>query len=139
LASIFIDTGVWIAAIAKKDEHHKEASKIIKWANQQTEYRIIVTNLILAEVANFLKRKKYIKPAKELADLFTTNEKIDMYFDDEIISDIAIGLFKQMDRLSYVDANSVVFCRQLKCDYIISFDSDFDGIENIIRLIQIPN
>ena len=129
----------WIAAVAKKDEHHKETSKIIKWVNQQTEYKIVVTNLILAEVVNFLKRKKFFKLANDIADIFITNDKIELYFDDQTMSNISINLFKQIDRLSYVDASSVVFCRKLDCEYLISFDTDFDGIKNITRIIQIPN
>jgi hypothetical protein len=138
MASVFIDTGVWIAAIAKRDSHYQDAKKIIEWIDQQSQYRIVVTNLILAEVANFLMKKKYLQYARALVDLFNDNVKIDLYYDDETISRLAIDLFKRSDRLSYVDANSVVFCRQLNCDYLISFDSDFDGIEKITRIEQPP-
>lgn len=92
----------------------------------------------MAETTNFLKRKNYLEPARRIVELFNNDPKVDMYFDDEATSAISIELFKGYDRLSYVDANSVVFCWQLKCEYIISFDSGFDGIRNIARLETFP-
>ncbi|NHI91372.1 MAG: PIN domain-containing protein [Candidatus Lokiarchaeota archaeon] len=136
---IFIDTGVWIGAFVKRDQYHKKAKSIINWVNSQNKYKIIVTNLIMAEVANFLKRKNYGTPARKIVEIFNTDEKIDLYFDDEKMSEITVHLFNQYDRLSYVDANSIAFYWKLKCAYIFSFDSDFDGIRDIKRLENVPD
>jgi predicted nucleic acid-binding protein len=137
--NLIIDSVIWIASIFKGDQKHKHAKTIIKWAQKQDKYGIIITNLICAEVANFLTRKKKYKEAKEIVQMFKTHEKIDFYFDDETMSDHACEYFNKIDRIGYVDASIIAFYVQLKCKYILSFDSGFDGINNqIIRLENIP-
>ncbi len=71
--------------------------------------------------------------------MFKTHEMIDLYFDDETMSEQACEYFNRMDSLSYVDASIIAFFLQLGCNYIISFDTNFDGIDKkLIRLEGIP-
>ncbi len=122
-----------------KDNRHKKGAEIIKWAQDQSVFKIVITNLIFAEVLNFLAKKGYTNSALKVVDMFQNHHNIDIYYDDEHTSKDAILLFKKINKLGYVDSSTIVFYHRLNCHYLISFDSDFDGISaELTRLDGVP-
>ncbi len=109
----------------------------MQWIEKQKKYRILISNLILAEIANFITRKINYKK-KEIINTIINNEKIDMYYDEEPISKKAIEIYKKFDPVGYVDATTAILYKLMKCDYLITFDSDFKLIKGITPLDSYP-
>ncbi len=132
IKKIIVDSVVWIAAINKRENHFKKAKKILEWINNQEKYEIIVTNLIMAEILNNFARKiKRRKFLLRIIDIFEKHNKISLYYDDEKISKVAIEVVKKISGLSYVDATLAVVMESLECDWLISFDDDFQKIDMV--------
>ncbi len=98
----------------------------------------MITNLILAEVSNFLQRKATPEIGRSIVDAIINNDKNELYYDSDQYLDETLEIYKRIEKLGYVDASIVLFYKLLKCKYLISFDSNFDGIKGLIRVDNIP-
>ena len=54
---LLVDSGVWIAVFNETEDHSIEVTDFAKWFDNQNQYAIIRTNLILAEILNHRQRK----------------------------------------------------------------------------------
>ncbi len=126
-----------MAAFDKKEARFKEGKEIVSWLARQNEFKVVITNLIFAEIANHLQNRiRHI--CRDKMEEIKSSPRIDILFDDQDSMDTGFEIFKQYDEIGYVDAITVFYFKRLRCKYIFSFDSGFDAIKGITRLISPP-
>jgi predicted nucleic acid-binding protein len=130
-----IDSVVLIGAFYRNDQWHLKSAPIIRSLESGSSHAYI-TDFILAEVANFLHQKAGHHAAVETLDALESAENISIIrlTDDQFVAGRAC--FEKYNRLSFVDALTVAYMQEVGLIHIYSFDSDFDGINGIIRLDQ---
>lgn len=135
---IFVDSGVWIAAFHERDDHHKQGMEFIKWFDKQTNYSIIITNLVLGEVLNHLQRKTNPQLMRKIAYNLVNHDKIELYYDEGDYQEQTFQILNKIESLSYVDSSIVVFYKLFNCKYLISYDNNFNRIERLIKIEDPP-
>ena len=102
--------------------------------------------------AKFLPSVKYFSPimpyirkkigsaeSTAVAQTMLNSSHINILRIDESAFNAAFHISKMYDSLSYTDATVVVLVKNLKIRYLISFDSQFDGIKDVTRLSDLPS
>ncbi len=136
MKQIIVDSGVWMSATRKDDSNYKKGEKILRWIQEENkEYEIVITNLILAEFTNFIQNKKHHK-SRELVDLLIN--KVTLIFDDEKLFERTMQFYNRYEQFGYVDAHTALLCTLLGCEYLISFDTDFDAFKEVTRIDKPP-
>jgi len=126
---IFVDSSYFIAIAREKDRWHKDALQLVDKINES----MIISDLIISESVTLVGSLEGGKAGKILYEYFIDNCKI--YFTDEEIFSKAIDTFLKYDgSLSLADATSVEVMKKYKIKKILSFDSDFDKINEIERI-----
>lgn len=135
--SIFIDSGIFIAYINTRDEHHVDASAILEDIMQNRYGPAFSSNLVFNEAVTFILYKTGdIGKATRIRDLILGNEEENiprfiniLYVDEGILKDAWTSFVRYADRkLSFTDCTSLTLMRNRNVEHMASFDSDFDGI-----------
>lgn len=134
---VIVDSVIWNAAFDKTDGKHRLGKEIVSNLLKQDRYTIVISNLILAEVANHL-TKHANDISRDAIQKIINDKKMKIVYDDGESSDKARLIFNKFRQLGYVDAVTAFFYKQLKCRYFISFDTDFNAISDITRLECAP-
>ncbi|NQE46611.1 tRNA(fMet)-specific endonuclease VapC [ANME-1 cluster archaeon GoMg2] len=140
--SIFIDTGVFVGYVNKKDRDHDIAVNLLE-AIMRNRYRAAFTSDYIFDeaVTVALYRTKDIRKAIDVGELIIGNEEkgVDRFVNflpvSKSIFNDAWGLFLKYPEkmLSFTDCTSIALIKRREIDYIASFDKDFDGIVNRVR------
>lgn len=134
----FIDSGVWIAAYNNKDLHYNAGKKIITaLTNNQLEI-VIISDQIFNEVVTFLRKKFGYDASNKAAEGMINSPHVATRIIDDNTFNSAFHIFQLYERLSFTDASTVVIMKNEGIRFLFSFDSDFDGIKDIIRLEDLP-
>jgi predicted nucleic acid-binding protein len=135
--SVFIDTGVFIAYINKKDEHHAYASKLVDKIMKNEFGAAFTSDMIFDEAMTFILYKTGdINKAIGVRDLiFGNNEKeivqfINLLFIDREVFEKTLTTFIKYagKKLSFTDCSSIELMKNKDIENIVSFDAGFDGI-----------
>ncbi|MHA1745163.1 MAG: type II toxin-antitoxin system VapC family toxin [Promethearchaeota archaeon] len=135
--SFFVDSGVWIAAFNKKDEHHSVASKIIPHILQEQFEKVYISDYVFDEVTTYIRKKISPEASILVAEAMLNSQQIEIIFVSEKFFNASYHIFKMYDQLSFTDASIVVLMKNRKISYLYSFDSGFDSIKDIRRLIDV--
>ncbi|MHA1298831.1 MAG: type II toxin-antitoxin system VapC family toxin [Candidatus Helarchaeota archaeon] len=136
--TIFLDSGIFIAFLNKKDVNHGRAKNLIKKIVKKEFGLAISSDYIFDEaVTATLIRTKKLEFALKVGELilginqdFPNIVKL-IYISREIFLDAWKKFIKYKEkRLSFTDATVVSLMENHKIDYLCSFDSNFDGIVN---------
>lgn len=127
---IFIDSSYLIAIALKTDQWNKKALKIAKKLENKN---LILSKLILSETITLIGKIAGGKSAKIFYNYIKQNYRI---YDDKLsLYDEAIEIHLMYDgTLSFADAVSVEIMKKLNINKIVSFDSDFDKVNEIQRI-----
>lgn len=126
---IFVDSSYFIAIAREKDRWHNDALKLAEKINEP----MMISDLIVSESVTLVGSLEGGKAGKLLYEYFIDNCKID--FMNEGILKKAIDTFLKYDgTLSLADAASVEIMKMHKIKKILSFDSDFDRVNEIQRI-----
>jgi predicted nucleic acid-binding protein len=102
----------------------------------QRRAKLVISDLVLAEVVTFILKKDGHEAAQKLMDLLEDNTTI-LFVDKPVLED-AKSLLRQYwgprKRLSVCDATSCVLMRKRGIADLYSFDSGFDGLPGITRI-----
>ncbi len=132
---VFVDTSVWIAAARKPDAQH-ERGKALGREILNRRVKVVISDLVLAEVVTFVLKKDGPDASRRLMDLLEENTII-VYVDKAVLED-AKALLRQYwsprKRLSLCDATSIVLMERHGIKDLYSFDSGFDGIPGVHRI-----
>lgn len=132
---MFIDSVVWIALAAKKDQWHKEALKL---KNQILELnKIYITDLIINETYNFLLKRVSFSAASDTLVMFLESPQITILFNNFLSLSNTKKILMLHTHLSLTDANIVWFSENLNIKEVMSFDKGFDSVQTISRVFKL--
>ena len=129
-----VDTTVLFAAAYRRDGAHDDALPILRGIDTADLPEAVVLDYVLAETLNGLTTYTNHDAAVDFLDRVEENRRfhIDSVTADEFAT--AKALFRQHERLSFVDACIVAYMQADGLGYLYAFDDDFDAAEDIYRL-----
>lgn len=146
IIGVFLDTGFYLGLCHPKDKYAELSEKILK--NLATgNYGVLYTSyFIINEVTTLaaIRSKNNIKVFNHLEKLLWGSKKIanilpfDLNFEFEtweLFKKVNTTNLKEKKSMSYTDISSIVLCNHHQIEYIVSFDSHFDGF--LQRMFQI--
>lgn len=129
-----LDTNVLFASASARDEYHDPAREIIRGVDHGELPKAIITNYVTAETLNLTRKKLGADAANQLLDRLIEGAHFEVVHAPKSDFNAAQPLFRRYGELSFVDSTITAYMQREDIDYLYSFDSDFDAIENITRL-----
>lgn len=132
--SVFIDTGAFMAYRNKKDVYHIPADDLIRRALQGEFGTIFTTDFIYDEALTLaMVRTGNRDVAKDISDVMLS-PRIEMFTIDGVILEKAIQIFFRLFnmRISFTDATTMAVMEQENIGKIITFDSHFKGMFEVL-------
>ena len=135
--SIFIDTGVFVAYVNKKDKNHSSAVNLLEDIMRNKFRTSFTSDYIFDEAITVaLHRTKDIRKAIDVGELIVGNEEkgiirfVNIILVSKVVFNEAWKLFLKYPEkmLSFTDCTSIALIKGREIDYVASFDTDFDGI-----------
>ena len=127
---IFVDSSFFIGLIDRKDQWHPAAKAILPVLTGET---VLISDLVIVESVTIIGRRSGGKAGEQLYHYFVDN--CDLVLSDEKILKGGMSVFLRYDgTLSVSDAVSVFIMQKKNIDRILSFDSDFDKVQGIVRI-----
>jgi predicted nucleic acid-binding protein len=125
-ASLFVDSGAWLAYFSSRDGRHPEADRLIREALRR-KIPLFTTDLVLAEVHRLLLFRAGIKPAFAALDVIDRSPSVSVDFATATLHREARAWLARFDDqvISYTDATSFALMTVRRCKVAISFDHDF--------------
>lgn len=125
-ASLFVDSGVWLAFFSARDGRHRDADRLIREALRQ-KVPLFTTDLVLAEVHRLLLHRAGIRPAAAALNVIDQSPGVTVQFATAAIHDDARAWLARLGDqvISYADAASFAVMKAKKCKTALSFDHDF--------------
>ena len=129
-----VDTTVLFAAAYHRDSAHDAALPILRGIDTASLPEAVVLDYVLAETLNGLTTHAGHDPATDFLNRIEANARfhIDSLTADEFAT--AKSLFRQHERLSFVDACIVAYMQFEGLGYLYAFDDDFDVADDVYRL-----
>lgn len=125
----FLDTTFVVALFVSNDDRHLQAVKVYEDIKNQ---KLVISNLVIAETITVLKNKL---ETKEILEIYRGMPNFFQVIEDTNYYNEAIMEFVKYDStLSFFDAMYVAIMKKLGINEIISFDNDFDKVDDIIRI-----
>lgn len=125
----FLDTTFVVALFVSNDQWHSQSLKVY---DKIKNHELVISNLVVAETITVLKNKL---KTKEISEIYYNLSNIFDVIDDNLIYDGAMDIFIKYDSsISFFDALYVAISKREDIGSIVSFDSDFDTIDEIIRI-----
>jgi len=129
-----VDSGVWISAFNKKDIRHGEGKAIVSAISDGKVPGVLVTDYIFNEVVTYIRKKIDFNASVQASNALLDSNNIKIINVDDSTFLSAIQIFQKYDQLSFTDASIVVIMKNSNVKWLYSFDSGFDGINDIQRL-----
>lgn len=125
-ASLFVDSGAWLAYFSARDGRHQDADRLIRQALRQ-KIPLLTTDLVLAEVHRLLLFRAGIKPAAAALDVIDRSPSVSVHFSTAPLHQEARRWLARLPDqvISYADATSFATMSARKCKVALSFDHDF--------------
>lgn len=133
-----VDSGVWIGAFNPKDAHYGKAAGIVEAISRGKLGRALITSFIFGEVVTYVRRKIGPERATEVARAMLDSKHVEILHIDGHMFNAGCHIFEVYPRLSFADSVSAAVMEDTGIRHIISFDSGFDGVRDIIRLESVP-
>lgn len=127
---IFIDASFFIASVLKKDQWHGRVREILPEILDEEKMTSILT---LSEAVTLTGSLGGGKNGTTLYNYIVDNHEI-AYLDKDISFKSMETFLKYDGTLSFADSVSVELMRTFGIKFIVSFDSDFDKVDNIHRI-----
>lgn len=125
----FLDTTFIVALFVSNDQWHSQSLKVYDNIKNQ---ELVISNLVIAETITVLKNKL---KTKDISEIYHNLSNIFDIIDDNLIFDEAMDIFTKYDStISFFDAMYVAVSKKEGINEIVSFDSDFDKIDGIVRV-----
>ena len=126
---IFADSSYFIALAREKDRWHKDALELA----EKIQESLLISELIISESITLIGSLKGGKAGKILYEYFEDNCKIE-FINEEMLKRSMEIFLKYNGSISLADASSIEIMKKHRVKKIISFDSDFDKVNEIERL-----
>lgn len=134
---VLVDSVVVIGAAIDSDQNHDAASDIVHGIDEGELPPAIIHDYVYAEIVNFLTKTTGVAQSEifdlinriDVAENFRLYRAPDAYFESG-----RNEIYFRYDALSLTDAISVSFMENSGIDYLYSFDSGFDAVDEVTRL-----
>ncbi|PWB51743.1 MAG: nucleic acid-binding protein [Candidatus Methanoperedenaceae archaeon] len=126
---IFADSSFFIATLREKDRWHKDAVRL----TGKIKEHLLISELIMSESITMVGSFEAGKAGKFLYEYFRDNCRIE-FINEEIMEKSMDTFLKYDGSISLADASSIEIMKKYGVKKIISFDSDFDKIQEINRI-----
>ncbi|MFQ6107913.1 MAG: type II toxin-antitoxin system VapC family toxin [Thermoplasmata archaeon] len=128
---VFVDSGIWIGALLKRDKYHKTSSQILSDVFQRCEF-ISISDWILDEVVSFLTRKDW-KLVKRVVQVIQQSGKVEMLtVDSGLFASAKVCLEEYPDlRLTLTDWTSLLLMKREGIREIASLAREFERVRSI--------
>jgi len=131
MLTVFIDTGIFVAARNKSDVNHERAVNLLKNA-LKGKYGVMYTSDYVFDEAVTVALIRTGRPeiAIDIGNFILSSTKLRILYIDKIVFMDAWRIFNKYvnKRLSFTDATSTALIKRYNINYIMSFDKHFDGI-----------
>ena len=127
---IFIDSSFFVALVDMKDQWHQKAKVLIPIIADEN---ILISDLIIVESVSIIGKRSGGKAGEQLYNYFMDNCQI-VHLDEKTLKGGFLEFLKYDGTLSISDAVSVFIMKKKRIERIISFDSDFDKVDGIMRI-----
>ena len=126
---LFIDSNFIVGLTVDNDEWHEKAKELIDYVDKKHK----ITCLSVAfEAITWINKKVGVNIAETVYDYLMDNFTI--INEDRILCDKAIKTLVKYHKLSLTDSIIVEIMKEMKLIELISFDTDFDRVERIVRI-----
>jgi len=129
--SVFIDTGVFVAARNARDINHKRAVELLEKAIRGEYGEIFTSDYVFDEAVTVaLVRTGRPDVAARTGQLILAMPGVRMVFVDEELFKDAWARFTRLAAkgLSFTDCATLAVVDRYKIEYLLSFDKGFDGL-----------
>lgn len=127
---IFIDASFFIAALNKNDQWHEKVDKLLPIIKNEEK---VTSELILSESITLVGSLFGGKIGLKLFEYILDNHEV-RYADKELSFNAMETFLKYDGILSFADSVSVEIMKDSGIERIVSFDSDFDKVDGIVRV-----
>lgn len=125
----FLDTTFIVALFVSNDDWHQQAVDVFQEIKNQ---QLTISKLVIAETITVLKNKL---KTKDILEIYRNIPNFFNIVDDSGMYDEAMNIFVKYDStISFFDAMYVTVMEKEEITKIVSFDSDFDKIDKIVRI-----
>lgn len=121
---IFVDTSIFVASIASRDAHHREAVELL---GTHGGSGLVTSNHVRGETWTFLNRRYGHRVAVRFLDMLETTQHLGVVaVRDELEAQALRWLRRHGEReYSFVDATSFALMRSERISEALTFDDDF--------------
>ena len=121
---IFVDTSLFVAAVATRDAHHEDARLLI---SRFASAGLLTSNQVRGETWTFLNRRYGHRVAVAFLDMLERTSLVELAgVDDELEAQALRWLRRHDEReYSFVDATSFALMRSRRITEAMTFDQDF--------------
>ena len=132
--AVFIDTGAFMAYRNKKDVYHSEADDLLRRALQMEFGSIFTTDFIYDETLTLAMVRTGNKTvAKDISKVMLSPRIGMIIIDNTILNKAREMFFRLFDkRVSFTDATTMAVMQQENIGKIITFDSHFKGMFEVL-------
>lgn len=125
----FLDTTFIVALFVSNDEWHSQALQVYE---KIKNHKLVISKLVIAETVTVLKNKL---ETKDIMEIYRNFPNFFHILEDTAWYDDAMVEFVKYDStISFFDAMYVALMKKEDIGEIVSFDSDFDKIDKIVRI-----
>lgn len=134
---IILDTSFLIALNNAKDMNHGGAQSLKARLKEKEFGQCYVSDYIFDEFVTFLMAKAfYPNKIREIGDALLAEESINFLRVNESLFMESWEFFKKHNNLSFTDCTTAILAKEFGIKNIASFDSGFDKIDSIKRIVQ---
>lgn len=128
---IYIDISYFIALMNEKDtEKHKRAKELLPQVNKEDK---ITSVFMLSQTITYLNSRIDTKMVRDFYEIIM--DTVQIYYPNPLETDENMEyLIKYNGSASFADCFAAYIMNKLDITEIYSFDSDFDNMDNIIRI-----
>lgn len=125
----FLDTTFLVGLFVSNDQWHPQAIEIYGKIRNE---KLVISRMVIAETITVLKNK--IR-TKDIREIYNNLPRLFEIIEDAQLFDGAMTEFVKYDaHISFFDSMYVFIMYEKNISKIVSFDSDFDRVDGIIRL-----
>ncbi len=128
---IFLDSSFIIALADEGDQYHDDAVRVFS----KLDNHRVISELVIAESVSAVGSRLGVKAGRMVFENLLYDSSTKTHFGNRRLYERAMTIFaKYGGRLSFADSVSVRLMYDQKIREIVSFDSDFDSVEDVARI-----
>jgi len=127
---LFIDTCYLLSLINVMEKNHEKEVKLLEYIDEE---ETLINSIVLLEMLNRLKKKRYEKYRDTIIDLIYNMDNIH-YLTNEDYNNSLKTCKKYDFSINFSDCTILETMKQFNITHIVSFDSDFDKANDITRI-----